>query len=531
MKLLTALVFGLLLLCYSVANGEDPATEIDNTLKTSPVSTDDKHVRSLEETSEEELSEEVFEGAEDDDMLEEEEEEEEDDEFDDEFDDELNEIDEEEDDEDDLEPGRDLRRKRKNKCARCMIKCERRCSKVNCFADCPTQCRNRCSSKKPICEQPIVPGPCKASIRSWGYDSKRGKCVKFIYGGCQGNDNRFSNKRECKQTCIRKCPKDKKRCRDGSFVSRDPSKNCAFKPCPPIGCPRDLKKCPDGSFVGRDPSKNCRFKPCPPILCTKDVKRCPDGSFVGRDPTKNCRFKPCPPIFCTSDVKRCPDGSFVSRDPAQNCRFKPCPPIVCTLDVKQCPDGSFVSRDPERNCRFPKCPERPCGKDTMTCSNGVTLFRRKPDCKFPDCRKRRSCKKPIEVGPCKAAFERWAYDNSQKRCVKFTYGGCGGNSNNFETQEECENACPHAQSCSIAIDALCPDGTKTGNSPKNNCEVEPCQQCFDEIDPGLCKAAFVRYAYNSKRKRCEQFLWGGCAANGNNFETMEACKQACRPSK
>ena len=49
-------------------------------------------------------------------------------------------------------------------------------------------CEKSCPPVK-VCELPIVPGPCKASIPSWG--SKDGRCIKFIYGGCQGNANRF----------------------------------------------------------------------------------------------------------------------------------------------------------------------------------------------------------------------------------------------------------------------------------------------------------------------------------------------------
>ena len=30
------------------------------------------------------------------------------------------------------------------------------------------------------------------------------------------------------------------------------------------------------------------------VVCTMEAKACPDGSYVGRDPTMNCQFKPCP---------------------------------------------------------------------------------------------------------------------------------------------------------------------------------------------------------------------------------------------
>ena len=44
-------------------------------------------------------------------------------------------------------------------------------------------------------------------------------------------------------------------------------------------------------------------------------------------------------------------------------------------------------------------------------------------------------------GPCYANLPRYAYDKKQERCVEFSFGGCGGNQNNFETIEECEAAC------------------------------------------------------------------------------------------
>jgi hypothetical protein len=32
----------------------------------------------------------------------------------------------------------------------------------------------------------------------------------------------------------------------------------------------------------------------PGIVCTMEAKACPDGSYVGRDPAKNCEFRRCP---------------------------------------------------------------------------------------------------------------------------------------------------------------------------------------------------------------------------------------------
>ncbi|XP_015036105.2 male accessory gland serine protease inhibitor-like isoform X2 [Drosophila pseudoobscura] len=43
---------------------------------------------------------------------------------------------------------------------------------------------------------------CEAYIPSWSFDSKAKECVKFIYGGCGGNDNRFSSKEDCEAKCL-----------------------------------------------------------------------------------------------------------------------------------------------------------------------------------------------------------------------------------------------------------------------------------------------------------------------------------------
>lgn len=33
------------------------------------------------------------------------------------------------------------------------------------------------------------------------FDATTGQCTRFIYGGCRGNDNRFSTMDACKRAC------------------------------------------------------------------------------------------------------------------------------------------------------------------------------------------------------------------------------------------------------------------------------------------------------------------------------------------
>ena len=51
------------------------------------------------------------------------------------------------------------------------------------------------------------------------------------------------------------------------------------------------------------------------------------------------------------------------------------------------------------------------------------------------------CLQPRETGPCRAAFPAWYYDARAQECRHFTYGGCGGNDNNFSSRAACERAC------------------------------------------------------------------------------------------
>ena len=54
----------------------------------------------------------------------------------------------------------------------------------------------------------------------------------------------------------------------------------------------------------------------------------------------------------------------------------------------------------------------------------------------------------------------------------------------------------------------------------DNCSLEP--------EVGTCKGYIPRFFYNSTSNQCEEFIYGGCGGNGNNFLTIDECLQTCR---
>ncbi|KFR16457.1 WAP, Kazal, immunoglobulin, Kunitz and NTR domain-containing protein 1, partial [Opisthocomus hoazin] len=59
---------------------------------------------------------------------------------------------------------------------------------------------------------------------------------------------------------------------------------------------------------------------------------------------------------------------------------------------------------------------------------------------------RPTCLLPMVQGPCQNWEPRWAYNHLLKQCHSFVYGGCEGNTNNFESKETCEDVCPFPKS-------------------------------------------------------------------------------------
>lgn len=110
-----------------------------------------------------------------------------------------------------------------------------------------------------------------------------------------------------------------------------------------------------------------------------------------------------------------------------------------------------------------------------------------------------TCSDPPEKGPCNETLTRYYFNVQEKTCKEFVYGGCQGNANNYETNEEC----------------------------RVSCELRPRPFCYLPKQRGACFSNHPRYFYNATSEKCEQFAYSGCRGNANNFLEIDECTRMC----
>ncbi|KAF4523767.1 hypothetical protein B566_EDAN013595 [Ephemera danica] len=122
-------------------------------------------------------------------------------------------------------------------------------------------------------------------------------------------------------------------------------------------------------------------------------------------------------------------------------------------------------------------------------------------CVLPD--RADACEQPLQAGPCRGNFPRWYYNKETRSCQSFTYGGCKGNDNNFQTEHAC------LQQCQLS------GGRKV------------LDVCALPKDKGPCPGSVLRWFYDALDDTCKQFAYGGCQGNPNRFRTQEECEARC----
>ncbi|XP_053376969.1 papilin-like [Mercenaria mercenaria] len=379
-------------------------------------------------------------------------------------------------------------------------------------------CRRACSQgrapepEEDVCKQPSVTGRCRARHMRWYYNSNREECLQFVYGGCNGNDNRFRTRADCERRCLA-----------GTEALGDQQNDCRrsrFGCCPDgvtaargnnnEGCPNACKAtlygcCDDELTAAQGPNQEgCDELEGSGIPCNDTgYGCCPDGVTAATGPNEEgCDiFIVDPQPKTDTDVDITVDGpDHTGTDVPVQCHLDkntgPCKDYTVmwyyNMRENECDRFWFGGCEGNTN-RFKS--KKEC---LTTCQNVVVV--REPGPQVP------LCEQPKEIGPCRAALPRWFHNPRTRTCEQFFYGGCQGNDNNFERQDECERRCGVARERPLTAKEVCAQPQATGP----------------------CRASIPRYYYNAETKRCEEFTYGGCGGNRNNFETETQCRQYCR---
>ncbi|OUC41531.1 putative Kunitz/Bovine pancreatic trypsin inhibitor domain protein [Trichinella nativa] len=429
------------------------------------------------------------------------------------------------------------------------------------------------------CLHPKDSGPCNGRFIRWYWNDERKLCEVFHYGGCKGSGNNFGSREECLKECSPDNQKKTKvtvvqpatvepipfsvrpqlpshatprvetvtvRPQQVSSPAKSPDENvqkmentveveCKTKSCAPEclaitngrGCVECM--CPDLTALQvtkpRTPSHTTTSTSHPtssPKVHEKidEIPLQPISSStkpVAKQPVKNETVDKCP---CTGPVQprwgfssetgRCEKFDYTGCGGNMNHFYslKECN-IHCKAFLVIHPPGVHKSDDVSTKPHSTTTAETE-KVTTSQASSIPTLTTAKPAVMVEQMKIAEDvdpvCSLPRDSGPCMDFMMKWFYNAVTGKCEQFQYGSCGGNSNNFDTEDMCKLRCVSgAHALGVEIPAA----------------------CSEEKDPGPCFGYIVRFYYNPRNMRCEVFVYGGCGGNSNNFETKEACNQIC----
>ncbi|XGW03814.1 hypothetical protein V3C99_015174 [Haemonchus contortus] len=357
------------------------------------------------------------------------------------------------------------------------------------------------SGSADVCSLPKERGPCDKYELRFYYNAELKECKYFFWGGCQGNKNNFEKVEDCEATCgIAKA-------KDSIPTTPAPStqnQRLPFRTTQGIRItPGNFSKNEDGSIV-----ESSTTVTSPPIAATAPGRVFtpePKSAFESLVTSENIKSDPTIPATVHVAPTRAPpipqmallEGSEDNSANSVNRCLHPKDPGTCR--------GQFIRWywDNDR---------KTCDVFTYTgCQGNGNNYASREEC-LAICHKEATpvvvhdfsnvCKHDVDAGECNGVFQRFAFDTESGECRPFTYGGCGGNGNNFATLAECRIKCQ-----------------KVALSPGNLCE--------HDIEVGECSGVFVRFGYDKATNDCRQFTYGGCGGNGNNFATIQECRNVC----
>jgi hypothetical protein len=402
----------------------------------------------------------------------------------------------------------------------------------------------------------------------------------------------------CKSTGNAGNPCDSSPCNVGDKCVYNPLIQCKRAPCAQYFCQKSEQtedvcasvQCASGK-VCRPRQQQCFVPPCPQHECV-------DVTVGGSSDQKTLEMcSPQPQAgACSATLRRwyfdrqtnhCEQyktgmcraqgnsNRFETKEGCETtCRDVPsCPPPPpmnqgCQLETQGlhpttlCPIQTSVC-DVSANCSSLSCPPgSACNVVNGRASCVVGSGKPTDDSKLSKC-------SPLpESGQCRMSVSRWYYNRKTSQCTQFSYGGCGGNLNRYNTKEQCERTCQDVPSCPMVKPASPPTDCKYEGEELNHdlcpvpklvcderntcasmhCDIDsPCQMvdglarcvkkrrddqqlnmCSQLSDAGSGLETLPRWSYSRLTNRCDQFIYRGQGGNINRFASKEECEQRCQ---
>uniref|UniRef100_A0AC11CVA2 Tissue factor pathway inhibitor n=1 Tax=Ovis aries TaxID=9940 RepID=A0AC11CVA2_SHEEP len=243
-----------------------------------------------------------------------------------------------------------------------------------------------------FCAMRADDGPCKAMIKRFFFNIHTQQCEEFIYGGCEGNQNRFETLEECEQKCTRDYP-----------VNITKTKVTLHK------------EQPDFCFLEEDVG-----------ICRGYITR-----YFYNKQSKQCeRF-----IYggCLGNL-----NNFESLEECKNTCEDTCSSVHGILQGRIL---EWVTVPSSRGSSQPGVKPTSLMSPALAVNDRIQVDAPSKKPSSFEFNRPYWCLTPADRGLCRANVTRFYYDSVIGKCHTFEYSGCGGNENNFTSRKACFRAC------------------------------------------------------------------------------------------
>uniref|UniRef100_A0A0N4ZAS2 Kunitz/Bovine pancreatic trypsin inhibitor domain protein n=1 Tax=Parastrongyloides trichosuri TaxID=131310 RepID=A0A0N4ZAS2_PARTI len=306
-----------------------------------------------------------------------------------------------------------------------------------------------------------------------------------------------------------------------------------------------INTCPPGFYCYESKSKKRS-------QCCGVPSKCPPNSGalispVTNDTVKCNSLKGCPnSFFCFKKYDNITSNSIVSNDNKESIDDNG---ICCSEDpiISLCDHGIALKNFQGQGI---KCDNNDCPKGYF-CQHRFNISMCCPTVESV-------CLLPLNKGlPCDVAppSQQYYFDIETKSCKQFTFTGCSGNNNKFESKNSCNKFCKIAASCPVGfplIDLIGEIKTCSDDDPclsgydcittlqGNYCCPREDMTCSLPVDHGTnCDGSkdfengnepILLWYYSIVEMTCLPFEYRGCGGNFNRFVSQQHCMNSCLPN-